>query len=292
MTYLLWFVAIFIMILIVMSLVPFTYDIYAKRGETNTAYVKARWIGKLFRVFWEYTEAGDVNREIYILGKLRAGAAKDYQIWLARKVQAELAEEDLYDSEIDENIAKTQSNTKSEVNKPAIKNSGVRLDIKKNKENELEAVVHPEDREKINACKPCDKIKQTTKEKVDKLYTEAKQKYQNKKEEYAWLTPLWDKRVFNASIKLVARIYNHSKPRKWELDGVIGTGDPAYTAMLEGFMHATMSTQVKKVRFEYMEAMAKGSLYCKGRIYLPKLIWYFICFAWTKPIRQVIINKM
>lgn len=111
---------------------------------------------------------------------------------------------------------------------------------------------------------------------------------QTKKEEYHWAL---DKRIWSAFFELIAKLYRHSKPRHWKLNGVIGLGDPAYTAMVAGVFYATLPTNVGDVHFEYLDPVAKGHIGCKGRIYLPVAIWYLIVFIWTKPVRQLIFKK-
>ncbi len=84
--------AILLILILVLLFTPLTYSLEAITSRPMAFEIKSNWLGKLFRLHFSYETGKPLFKEVYILGKLRIGAAKDYQEWLAQKVESELGE--------------------------------------------------------------------------------------------------------------------------------------------------------------------------------------------------------
>lgn len=94
--------------------------------------------------------------------------------------------------------------------------------------------------------------------------------------------------VLKECLTLVHRIYRHSLPRKIELEGTVGLGDPAYTGMLAGFLYSLWPHSLNRVNFDFFYLTCVGRCFMSGRIYFLVLFWYVLRFLWAKPIRGIL----
>lgn len=289
--------AIILLLLIIMVCVPLSYRASIQYEEKLDIECHARWIGKLFRFHFHYIEGETYQREFYLLGKLRWGAAKDYQRWLSKRAKEALEDDEITTSQGQKGMPLTLNGDNSiaiqeeEWLKRQIENA--KLANEPPCENEAENANCEENAPEDAPKEPCENSQENSQSKSSiKDYPEKIEAFFNKlnskKEKYSWIL---DKSVWQAFFTLAAKLYRHSKPKYWDFSGIIGLGDPAYTAMVAGVLYACMPANSSKIRFEYLDPIAKGHISCKGRLYLPVVLWFLIEFLWTKPIRQFILKK-
>lgn len=205
---------------------PLTYFCEVLTYRPMEARAEATWWGKLFSFKFHFQEGKPLYRSCYVLGSIKAGQAKDYEEWLAKRVKEELKES----YEEDEEFFKEELEQKEEDS--------------------------PEKEEK--------------------------------KKNNRWKAYIWRSDLHRAVLTLLRRIYDHSKPRKLELKGRIGFGDPCYTGMFAGLLYSFWPEYMDEVEFDFLDISYGGRWYIEGRIYPIVLIWYFIRFALTKPIPEII----
>ncbi len=87
---------------------------------------------------------------------------------------------------------------------------------------------------------------------------------------------------------LFHRMYTHSKPREFYLKGTFGTGNPAFTGMLSGFLYSLWPARMMDIELEYLDVVYEFQTSLKGRIIPLVTIWYGIQFGMSKAIRPII----
>lgn len=224
-------------LILILLFSPFKYEIYLENDEKYNIKIKAGWLGKILQFNFSRRSKEPPLYELYVLYKLRAGSAKEYQAWLDQKVKDELSE------------TKTEPELESE-----------------SAENSTKESATPEDKKVEEKASP-------------------KRKMPNISEV---LGIVLNGDLFAALIKMLKRMYNHSKPRHCHIKGIIGTGDPAYTAFLQSFLYYEWHEMTDEIEFDYLEPVCKGSFTMSGKIYPAFMAWYGLCFVGAKPVRQTI----
>ncbi len=87
---------------------------------------------------------------------------------------------------------------------------------------------------------------------------------------------------------LIHRIYTHSKPREFQLKGTFGTGNPALTGMLQGFLYTLWPARMVDIELEYLEVVYDFQTSLKGRVIPLVTVWYGIQFGMSKAIRPIL----
>lgn len=98
---------------------------------------------------------------------------------------------------------------------------------------------------------------------------------------------LWSK-VAIATGSMLREIWNISKVRHCEIQGVLGVGDPAYTAMIQGAFYSLWPERTNMVSYDYLEAKLEGHLHMEGRIVPARILYILLKYVITQPMRLFI----
>ena len=96
-------------------------------------------------------------------------------------------------------------------------------------------------------------------------------------------TELW-RQIFLVS----KRCYNHSKPRDMVIEGRFGIGDPYRMGLIASMLYSIWPEQAESIEIDYVNWVAEGSGYIKGRMILAVLAWYGTRFLVSKPMRSLL----
>lgn len=127
------------------------------------------------------------------------------------------------------------------------------------------------------------------KSKNEKTKTKTK-KTNNRKFEFGNITQEFIKEVFY----LIKNILVYLKPNEIKGYILLGTGNPFYDAMIDGFKYSILSFFPKKelsLYQDYSKAVLEGEIRIIGKIIPIKLILICVGFIFKKPVRKVIFNK-
>lgn len=92
--------------------------------------------------------------------------------------------------------------------------------------------------------------------------------------------------TFKIIIKALKKLYDISKPSKFDISGRIGLGDPAQTGILVGILYATFTDIALAIDWEYIEKIFELKVDCKGSIIPLKALWIIVKTVISKPVRE------
>ena len=212
---------------------PIVYRVYADGRTSIRAGLSVSWIGRICSVRIEYERGKPLFKEMYLLFRLRSGAARNYDEWLARAVKSEVAEEDSEISAGDDLDDVTEEQAKKASESPAVR---------------------PEIGRLLIAIKP----------------------------------HLTDGELYRELLRFFRRIYLHSKPREFALEGSFGLGNPFAAGVLVGAVYAVWPRIMRDVEINYIAPSHHGHGYMKGRIYPFVVIRYVIGLVLSAPMRRLL----
>lgn len=99
--------------------------------------------------------------------------------------------------------------------------------------------------------------------------------------------------IFNTSFlgvffTYVQRLLCHSRIRSLQLSGSLGLPQPHETGMVAGALYAVMPRGIENLHFNFLAEEYDCTLTVKGHMYPIVLLAYTVCFAISRPARQVI----
>lgn len=293
-----------LVLLIGLLFVPLTYSVDMITRAPLRFRFKAGWLGRIFSVRAAYEQGRPFSKEVYIAGKLRVGAVKDYEKWLSKRVKEEtdMADEDnesdqeeLQRTEVEvkadwqqTDAAADRQDTGSEANRqstgleggrqsaePEAGQQQTRLEADEQSTGPGDSRQEPASEDEPQAAKP------------DRGESSKDAAKQEKKPQW-WRPYITELDLYRQVLLFVRKVYDHSKPRDFTIEGVLGIGDPCYTGMLAGLLYSVWPDQVDEVSFDFLGISYEGSSHIGGRIYPAALIWYTICLLVKKPVRGLI----
>lgn len=92
--------------------------------------------------------------------------------------------------------------------------------------------------------------------------------------------------TFKIIIKALKKLYDISKPSKFDISGRIGLGDPSQTGILVGILYATFTDIALAIDWEYIEKIFELKVDCKGSIIPLKALWIIVKTVISKPVRE------
>lgn len=90
-----------IVLLVIISLIglvlcsPISYSLKASGRHPMMVDLSVKWLYRLFAFHLSYEEGRPFIKELYILGSMKMGKARDYDEWLEKRIEKEVREEDL-----------------------------------------------------------------------------------------------------------------------------------------------------------------------------------------------------
>lgn len=250
-------VAIIVLVIVLLS-ISITYSLECEAQENYRISFHVDWMGKLFKMHLNWFSNKKMENSLLVGGKtIKKGIFDD-------KEEQEQTEDIVADEEIPKEVIEDIIEVSSEdaIEEMILTESTVEEDAKVSENNKL----------------------------ADDDKEEKKPKKIAKEDLYWLVKRLCSKDFLAALFKMLRSIYHHTKPRTLEVEGVLGTGDPAYTGILQGFLYSQWAEAWSNVSFEYLDSECKGRFYMKGRVRLINMAWYGVRFVLSKPVREIIMH--
>ncbi len=285
--------------------IVYSFEVVARKPYKAEIYVE--WWGKMFLVHFKYEQGTPFFQEVYILRKAKLGAVRDYEDWLARRVEeatADETDEESYETLNDrlpnagvdttplepprplteEELAKASEST--EQREDTIDTLRFDADGKLCEEDakrvaELKAKEEAEEAEKATANGAKDQ-ESTDSDEATKAQADPHKRW--------WLKHVTNGALYEKLLLLVKRSYNHSKPRELRIEGLFGNGDPYSMGIIAAALYSIWPSKMSEVQLDYTERSFVGSFLMKGRIYPGVMAWYGFLFAISKPVRDLGID--
>lgn len=291
-------VLLLLVLVIVILFIPMGYKLHVNAIGEKTVLFHAGWLGKLFRVHVEWHQGWPLFKQVYAGGSLQVGEKESVEEW--RKKQTERAQEEKLKEEAERLAIEAEKEARELRRKgqDAMTNARETAEevIAAGKEKLQEAKVKIEDTvQKVKEQK--EPITDKMKGKIEDMKAKSKSKEAkaesdgDKKtvKEKLWFVPYVVKKDFLLEVwTLLKRIYGHTKPRNFYAAGVVGTGDPGYTAMLAAGLYSVWPELAVRIGFEYVEECYDGQFELSGKIFPAVMIWFVLLFALSSPVRPII----
>lgn len=290
-----------IVLLVIISLIglilcsPISYSLKASGRHPMMVDLSVKWLYRLFAFHLSYEEGGPFIKELYILGSMKMGKARDYDEWLEKRIEKEVEEEDSAEEKEKE---KEETHTKFEEEEDASYKKRVSF----SSDGQVLATEYGKD---SSAGKPSTESHVETPSKEDSSDHDSHQgqaekpqdpkglsqgqKSEKERLDYLWWKPYILNRAFwSALSRFMASCYNHSKPRSMVVEGKFGLPNPYYMGVLAGILYTRWPQAMKEIELDFVETSYEGSVHIQGRMFLLAFAWFGLCFVLAKPVRQLI----
>ncbi len=287
-----------IVLLVIISLIglilcsPISYSLNASGRHPMMVDLSVKWLYRLFAFRLSYEEGGPFIKELYILGSMKMGKARDYDEWLEKRIEKEVKEEDLAEEK-----EKEETHTKFEEEEEASYKKRVSF----SSDGQVLATEYGQD---SSAGKPSTESHVETPSKEDLSGHDSHQgqaekpqdpkglsqgqKSEKERLDYLWWKPYILNRAFwSALSRFMASCYNHSKPRSMVVEGKFGLPNPYYMGVLAGILYTRWPQAMKEIELDFVETSYEGSVHIQGRMFLLAFAWFGLRFILAKPVRQL-----
>ena len=209
-------------------------------------------------------------KEVYVLGSMKVGSARDYEDWLNRRVKEELdplatdtKEEDVDTKEV---LDEPDPYPLSGYSGPEPVQS-VRFDA------------NGQVLESVETTSPQEK---TTKKKEDTKDLPT----------YWWWKHVSNPKLYEALFIVSKQCASHASPRVFRLEGDFGIPKPYEMGLITAAAYTLCPKQVEQVNFSYTEFAYTGSLTVKGRMQLGVFAFYGTLFIVKKAVRECLMDSV
>lgn len=288
-----------IVLLVIISLIglvlcsPISYSLKASGRHPMMVDVSVKWLYRLFAFHLSYEEGGPFIKELYVLGSMKMGKARDYDEWLEKRIEKEVKEEDLAEEkEKEETDTKLEEEEETSYKKRvSFSSDGQVLATEYGQEpseGKSSTDSHVETSSKEEPSDHDSNQGQAEKPQDPKGLSQG-QKSEKERLDYLWWKPYILNRAFwSALSRFMASCYNHSKPRSMVVEGKFGLPNPYYMGILAGILYTRWPQAMKEIELDFIETSYEGSVHIRGRMFLLAFAWYGLRFVLAKPVRQLI----
>lgn len=250
--------------------VPITYSFEVISRSPYRVELQVKWLYKVLRVHFAYYEGKPLFKEVIVLGKVKMGAARDYEEWLTKRVEEEtgfMEQEQAYEAEEEVLVAEAlQEEAAPVTEEPQV----VRFD---------------------QEGKPIDyePREDASEETMSEESTDAPAEEENPYKRW-WLPHVKNGDLYREVALVSRRCFDHAKPDYFHMEGNFGVKNPYVMGLVEGAMQSRWGHHMEEVHLQYMTNTCEGSVDIRGRIALGVLAWHGTRFMLSKPVRSLIID--
>ena len=206
-------------------------------------------------------------KEVYVLGSMKVGSARDYEDWLNRRVKEELeplATDSKEDVDTKEVLDEPDLYPLSGYSGPEPVKS-VRFDANGQILESVESTSSQEER---------------TEEKEDTKDLPT----------YWWWKHVSNPKLYEALFTVSKQCASHASPRVFRLEGDFGIPRPYEMGLITAAAYTLCPKQVEDVNFSYTEFAYTGSLDVKGHMQLGVFAFYGTLFVVKQAVRECLID--
>lgn len=281
--------------------IRYSFEVVARKPYKAEIYIE--WWGKMFLVHFKYEQGTPFFQEVYILRKAKLGKVRNYEDWLARRVEEETTDADEAETadfkQSEEEVKQTESAKQTAAdNRPA--------DVADEPLGKLrfnaDGTMYEEDAKRVEAWKAAQAAKKE-KEAAEAAGTsdattddgkeadkDSKKDKTSDPHKWWWVKHVTNGALYEKLLLLMKRSYNHSKPREANIEGIYGNGDPYKMGITAAALYSIWPEQMANVQLKYTERAFEGSVFLKGRILPGVMAWYGTLFVFSKPMRDLIVD--
>ena len=248
--------------------IPITYSLKVSSRKPYEFDFRLEWMYRMLKVHLAYRQGQSLFKEVYVLGSMKVGSARDYEDWLNRRVKEEL---EPLETKVTQEDVETQDMPDMPDPYPLSGYDGpepiksVRFDANGN-------VLEP--------------VESTT----EKKKQEATQTDTKELPTFWWWKHVSNPKLYEALFIVSKQCAGHASPRVFHLEGDFGIPRPYEMGLITAAAYTLCPKQVEDVNFSYTEFAYTGSLDVKGHMQLGVFAFYGTLFVVKQAVRECLID--
>lgn len=249
--------------------IPITYSLKVSSRKPYEFDFRLQWMYRILKMHFAYKQGHSLFKEVYVLGSMKVGSARDYEDWLNRRVKEELdpLSSQMEDEEMDADSAQEEMDpyplSGYDGPEPV---ASVRFDADGN-------VI-----EEVGTTSSTDEQKET-KDAKD-LPT------------FWWWKHLSNPKLYEALFIVSKQCAGHASPRVFRLEGDFGIPKPYEMGLITATAYSLCPKQMEEVNFSYTDFAYTGSLEVKGHMQLGVFAFYGTQFLLKKAVRECLTDSV
>ena len=249
--------------------IPITYSLKVSSRKPYEFDFRLQWMYRILKMHFAYKQGHSLFKEVYVLGSMKVGSARDYEDWLNRRVKEELdpLSSQMEDEEMDADSAQEEMDpyplSGYDGPEPV---ASVRFDADGN-------VI-----EEVGTTSSTDEQKET-KDAKD-LPT------------FWWWKHVSNPKLYEALFIVSKQCAGHASPRVFRLEGDFGIPKPYEMGLITATAYSLCPKQMEEVNFSYTDFAYTGSLEVKGHMQLGVFAFYGTQFLLKKAVRECLTDSV
>ena len=249
--------------------IPITYSLKVSSRKPYEFDFRLQWMYRILKMHFAYKQGHSLFKEVYVLGSMKVGSARDYEDWLNRRVKEELdpLSSQMEDEEMDADSAQEEMDpyplSGYDGPEPV---ASVRFDADGN-------VI-----EEVGTTSSTDEQKET-KDAKD-LPT------------FWWWKHVSNPKLYEALFIVSKQCAGHASPRVFRLEGDFGIPKPYEMGLITAAAYSLCPKQMEEVNFSYTDFAYTGSLEVKGHMQLGVFAFYGTQFLLKKAVRECLTDSV
>ncbi len=248
--------------------IPITYSLKVSSRKPYEFDFRLEWMYRMLKVHLAYRQGHSLFKEVYVLGSMKVGSARDYEDWLNRRVKEEL--DPLETTATQEDV---DAQTMPDMSDPyPLSGYDGPEPVKSVRFDANGQVLEP--------------VEPTT----EKKEPEATQRDTKELPTYWWWKHVSNPELYEALFMVSKQCASHASPRVFRLEGDFGIPRPFEMGLITAAAYSVCPKQVEDVNFSYTEFAYTGSLDVKGHMQLGVFAFYGTLFVVKQAVRECLID--
>ena len=242
--------------------IPITYSLKVSSRKPYEFDFRLQWMYRILKMHFAYKQGHSLFKEVYVLGSMKVGSARDYEDWLNRRVKEELdpLSSQMEDEEMDADSVQEEMDpyplSGYDGPEPV---ASVRFDADGNTSSTDE--------------------QKETKDTKD-LPT------------FWWWKHVSNPKLYEALFIVSKQCAGHASPRVFRLEGDFGIPKPYEMGLITAAAYSLCPKQMEEVNFSYTDFAYTGSLEVKGHMQLGVFAFYGTQFLLKKAVRECLTDSV
>ena len=249
--------------------IPITYSLKVSSRKPYEFDFRLQWMYRILKMHFAYKQGHSLFKEVYVLGSMKVGSARDYEDWLNRRVKEEL---DPLSSQMEDEEMDTDSVQEEMDPYPLSGYDGpepvasVRFDADGNVIEEVGTTSSTDEQKEMKDTKD--------------LPT------------FWWWKHVSNPKLYEALFIVSKQCAGHASPRVFRLEGDFGIPKPYEMGLITATAYSLCPKQMEEVHFSYTDFAYTGSLEVKGHMQLGVFAFYGTQFLLKKAVRECLADSV
>ena len=249
--------------------IPITYSLKVSSRKPYEFDFRLQWMYRILKMHFAYKQGHALFKEVYVLGSMKVGSARDYEDWLNRRVKEELdpLSSQMEDEEMDADSVQEEMDSYplSGYDGPEPVAS-VRFDADGNVIEEVGTTSSTDEQKEMKDTKD--------------LPT------------FWWWKHVSNPKLYEALFIVSKQCAGHASPRVFRLEGDFGIPKPYEMGLITAAAYSLCPKQMEEVNFSYTDFAYTGSLEVKGHMQLGVFAFYGTQFLLKKAVRECLTDSV